>query len=272
MMKNILTANKPDEYINSSAFLEDYLKQTGFENLDSNDRPIHFEIQNKVYEVPAKGGTTSLALFNPTDLSSYAEFEKEIAKDYEDEPIIVAHAAAPDRRRFEGAFDKLCSKDELLRNPDDPNTLKVMIESGIRKQCKEAIRNAKLHKKPYLIFVLPGCGAFGNPIHTAAEIFLREINKQKDVLEEYHIPFCIVEKNRENHAVLRDYLSPPTTPERNWKFTLACCTSFLIAPLLYIAWFKHKESEAQRYQSFAFFSEKTKTVDNPEIGVYGKLL
>lgn len=250
MMQKILHAKNPDAYINSTKFLEDYLSQTGMESKNQKAEPIHFDLQNKLYEVNPEKGFFSYQLFRNSRLSTFSDFKKEIKDNTLDRNIIMIHSAAPDLRRVEGLADKLCATHPILRHPENYHTFRKMVKPGINLQCDQAIEAAKLGEKPYIIFVLPGCGAFGNPLHESVEIFLELIHKRKDELNKLNIPFCIVEKNPKTFEVLNNYLHPPQKVTWNWKVVLACFTSFLIVPLIYVALFYHERSWNNRYHEF----------------------
>jgi len=247
MIKKILNALNPDTYINSTTFLEDFLSQTGMEQKEKKAEPIHFDIQNKAYEVLPEKGNYSHLLFHHTKLKTFFDFKNEIKEDKFDRMIVVIQGAAPDLRIFEGMPDKLCSRDPILRHPENYHTYDKMVKVGVNLQCDQAIIESKRGKKPYIIFVLPGCGAFGNPVHPSVEIFLTLINKRKNELDECNIPFCIVEKNPKTFEVINNYLNPPPKVSCNWKVILAGFTSFLIVPLLYVALFQHHKNVNRRY-------------------------
>jgi hypothetical protein len=218
--------------------------------------PIHFDMQNRVYEVPPEKGEFSFPLFCPKPLSTFGDFSQSASDPTNDKPIVMIHAAAPDLRTFEGLPDKMCAKDAVLRHPEDYGALRKMIIAGIRTQCNQARNAAERKQNPSVIFMLPGCGAFGNPVHNAVEIFLDAIQKQKNELDELHIPFCIVEKNPKTFAVMNNYLNPPKKIKYNCKFVLACCTSFLIFPLIYVYKFQQEKKLNERYHAHSFFHLK----------------
>jgi hypothetical protein len=59
-----------------------------------------------------------------------------------------------------------------------------------------------LDKGAHHIFVLPGCGAFGNPVETTARIFLTALHAQIPSLNQHGISFCIVELNENTHNTM----------------------------------------------------------------------
>lgn len=241
--------NADDYFNNTLLFLDDlfHCKQ-GWS--------IYFDLMNKVYEVPANSGFASANLFFEEKLSSLTAFKKQIASFDEKKisPVSVIYSAAPDRRTFEGgSIDKLCTLDKTLRKPEAKESLETMVTGGVNTQCNTALTMQNRGLLPVILFVLPGCGAFANPLEETVEIFISAIKKREPELRQKNIPFGFVEYNRATCALLKStwekYNKPipkPVEPKKDWKYKLACGTFYLLFPVIYLIWFHCQLKQYQK--------------------------
>ncbi len=194
-----------DPYLESHVFLQDLVTERGdAKGTSTPSEPIFFDFENTVYEVPAGSGHASFCQFVPEVCGKAEDLTKALNEPEPPptSPIVLISTAAPDRRRLESNFDKRCSTNHLLQTPEKDSTLQEMIVGGINFQCTKALELKAQGQKPHVVFVLPGCGAFANPLHKTADIFVAAIKKHREELEAKGIPFCIVELNRFTYAAL----------------------------------------------------------------------
>jgi len=189
-------------YITSKDFIKDFCGCGS----NSSD-PIYFDMQNTAYEVrPEEGGFTEhCAFYDPRSFASAESVEAATAQDQQPPKfgeISIVSSAAPDRRRSQ-FLDRWATSNTTLQNQDTgSDVLHLMLENGIERQIEEAQRLAKEGKRPYIIFVLPGCGTFGNNLQTTTEIFLKIIKEKAPKLQDQRIPFKVIEFNSTNHRAL----------------------------------------------------------------------
>ena len=159
--------------------------------------PIGFDIQNVVYEIPSCSGLIErCAFFDSRALVSHDALSTALSEPTAQigREICVISTAAPDRRKL-FFIDRYATTSPVLQNSRTAY-LRDMIEGSIEFQCNEALKLYAAGKPVYLIFILPGCGAFNNPFEETARIFLQKI---KDKMQELRsdgnvIPFCIADR------------------------------------------------------------------------------
>lgn len=184
-----------EAYLESPQFLKDL-----FESYPSEITgiPIYFDMQNNAYEVPIEGFVSTRGFFNTEALTSVdAVFEKHQNRTPV-VPVTVVSYAAPDQRVLESTpLDKRCTSNTWLQRYEVNESLTTMLENGIKMQCEKAIELAQqdLGKPVAAVFIMPGCGAFGNPEDLTTTIFFNAIGKYYPDLNKNQISCYVAERN-----------------------------------------------------------------------------
>ena len=187
------------KYLESQTFIQDLC---GCGNPPCDD-PIYFDSQDYAYELPTgrAGSPTGLhsdcVFFDSgalASLQSSADLNSALVREQEFHQICVVSSAAHDRR-WKAYLDQWSTSNPMLQH--SAMNFEQLVRQNVAFQCAQAIRvkNENQGKQVCVVFVLPGCGAYGNPVEKTARIFLSELQGQMPNLDRHGVSFNIVELN-----------------------------------------------------------------------------
>lgn len=187
------------QFIKESLYNENCVDNMQFNDLFfSFANKIYGEMQNIVFEIPTDGGFLKNCCIidlgenvkGTADLFENDVFKSELLVEDENR-VLIAEVAAPDKRKTEGQYDRGCTFNKTLRYSDRDDVADTMIANSFTYMLKEAINN----QADIIVINAFGCKAFLNNPENVAKIFATVLKQHTQALSGKQIYFMDLNKD-----------------------------------------------------------------------------